>query len=208
MLDPSGSDAVERTRRADRRVGAAGTVPLSGHASRAARPTAACSRSSRSPRRTRERRCSSIAASCRSASGASSVCPADSICGLAIRSASRDWRSPTPHLPFIIPHFGAGMFREALMAADTCPNIHLDTSSSNSWIRYTPGLTLDAVFKTALDGRRRSTSALRHRLVLLSARLAARDLRRRRTTRSPRLVCRPTDQALILGGNFERIFAP
>jgi uncharacterized protein len=56
-----------------------------------------------------------------------------------------------PNVPFIIPHFGAGMFREALMAADTCTNIHLDTSSSNSWIRYTPGMSLDGVFKTAVS---------------------------------------------------------
>ena len=55
-----------------------------------------------------------------------------------------------PKTPFIIPHFGAGLFREALMAADTCPNVYLDTSSSNGWIRYSPGLTLDAVFKAAL----------------------------------------------------------
>ena len=55
-----------------------------------------------------------------------------------------------PKVPFIIPHFGAGLLREALMAADTCANIHFDTSSSNSWTRYTPGLTLDAVFKAAL----------------------------------------------------------
>ena len=54
-----------------------------------------------------------------------------------------------PKVPFIVPHFGAGMFREALMAADACANVHLDTSSSNGWIRYTPGLTLEAVFKTA-----------------------------------------------------------
>ena len=32
-----------------------------------------------------------------------------------------------------------------------CPNVHLDTSSSNGWIKYTPGLTLEQVFKTALD---------------------------------------------------------
>ena len=56
-----------------------------------------------------------------------------------------------PKVPVIIPHFGAGFFREALMAADQCPNIHLDTSSSNSWIRYHPGLTLEAVFRQALD---------------------------------------------------------
>jgi uncharacterized protein len=55
-----------------------------------------------------------------------------------------------PQVPFIVPHFGAGLFREALMAADTCPNVYLDTSSSNGWIRYTPGLTLEAVFRAAL----------------------------------------------------------
>jgi len=56
-----------------------------------------------------------------------------------------------PTVPIIIPHFGAGMLREALMLADCCPNVHLDTSSSNSWIKYTPGLTLEQVFKSALD---------------------------------------------------------
>ena len=56
-----------------------------------------------------------------------------------------------PKVPVIIPHFGAGFLREALMAADQCPNIHLDTSSSNSWIKYHPGLTLEAVFRQALE---------------------------------------------------------
>lgn len=56
-----------------------------------------------------------------------------------------------PAVPVIIPHFGAGFFREALMAAATCPNIFLDTSSSNGWISYMPGLTLQQVFRTALD---------------------------------------------------------
>lgn len=55
-----------------------------------------------------------------------------------------------PGVPFIIPHFGAGFFREALMAADMCPNVLLDTSSSNAWIRYSPGLTLTEVFRHAL----------------------------------------------------------
>ena len=56
-----------------------------------------------------------------------------------------------PAVPLIVPHFGAGMLREALMLADLCPNVYLDTSSSNSWIKYTPGLTLDAVFSAALS---------------------------------------------------------
>ena len=56
-----------------------------------------------------------------------------------------------PEVPVIIPHFGAGFFREALIAADQCPSIHFDTSSSNSWVRFIPGLTLEAVFKQALS---------------------------------------------------------
>ena len=55
-----------------------------------------------------------------------------------------------PRVPVIIPHFGAGFFRETLMAVDQCGTIHLDTSSSNSWIKYYPGLTLEAVFRQAL----------------------------------------------------------
>jgi predicted TIM-barrel fold metal-dependent hydrolase len=59
--------------------------------------------------------------------------------------------SAFPHLPVIIPHFGAGFFREALVAADLTPNIYLDTSSSNAWIKYHTGLTLSDVFRSALD---------------------------------------------------------
>lgn len=55
-----------------------------------------------------------------------------------------------PTVPVIIPHFGAGMFHETLMAADQCKTIHLDTSSSNSWMKYYPGLTLESVFRQAL----------------------------------------------------------
>ncbi len=56
-----------------------------------------------------------------------------------------------PKVPVIVPHFGAGFLREALMAADQCPNIHFDTSSTNSWVKYHPGLTLEQVFRQALD---------------------------------------------------------
>jgi uncharacterized protein len=52
-------------------------------------------------------------------------------------------------LPFIVPHFGAGHFREALMLADLCPNVYLDTSSTNSWMRYEE-LDLPTVFRRAL----------------------------------------------------------
>jgi predicted TIM-barrel fold metal-dependent hydrolase len=52
---------------------------------------------------------------------------------------------------FIIPHFGAGLLRETLMVADLCPNVYLDTSSSNQWIKYDAGLAdLSQVFRRAL----------------------------------------------------------
>lgn len=56
-----------------------------------------------------------------------------------------------PELPIIIPHFGAGFFREALMVADLCPNIYLDTSSSNQWVKYESNLDLKEVFRRALE---------------------------------------------------------
>ena len=55
-----------------------------------------------------------------------------------------------PQIRFIVPHFGAGLFREALMLADLCPNVYLDTSSSNRWMLY-EGLDLRSVFRRALD---------------------------------------------------------
>jgi len=60
--------------------------------------------------------------------------------------------SSFPRLNFVIPHFGAGYLREALMVADLCPNVYLDTSSSNSWIKYlSMNMNLEDVFRKALD---------------------------------------------------------
>ena len=57
-----------------------------------------------------------------------------------------------PGVHFVIPHFGAGYFREALMLGDLAPNVYLDTSSSNSWVKYeTPDIDLKTVFRKALD---------------------------------------------------------
>ena len=54
-----------------------------------------------------------------------------------------------PQIRFVIPHFGAGLFREALMLADLCPNVWLDTSSSNRWMLY-EDLKLSEVFRRAI----------------------------------------------------------
>ena len=57
-----------------------------------------------------------------------------------------------PQLRFVVPHFGAGYFREALMLCDLCPNVYLDTSSTNGWMRYEEAhLDLRTVFRRALD---------------------------------------------------------
>ncbi len=54
-----------------------------------------------------------------------------------------------PHVPIIVPHFGAGMFRELLMVADLCPNVYIDTSSSNGWTKYV-GMSIPDVFRRTL----------------------------------------------------------
>ncbi len=52
---------------------------------------------------------------------------------------------------FVIPHFGAGFFRETLMVGAQCPNVFVDTSSSNSWVA-TQGvpLSMRQVFERAI----------------------------------------------------------
>lgn len=57
-----------------------------------------------------------------------------------------------PRVRFVIPHFGAGLFREALMAGAQAPNVYVDTSSSNGWTAtQSPRPTLVEVFERALD---------------------------------------------------------
>ena len=56
-----------------------------------------------------------------------------------------------PKVNFVVPHFGAGYFRETLMLGDLCPNVFVDTSSSNGWRKYlTPEPSLDTVFRQTL----------------------------------------------------------
>lgn len=56
-----------------------------------------------------------------------------------------------PEVTFVVPHFGAGFLRETLMLGAQCPNVVVDSSSSNGWIRTQPGLELREVFARALD---------------------------------------------------------
>lgn len=110
-----------------------------------------------------------------------------------------------PDVPVIIPHFGAGYFREALMAADQCPTIHLDTSSSNSWIRFHPGLTLEAVFRQAL-----AVAGPTRLLFGTDSSFFPRGWQRPLYEEQDRILratsATDEDRAAIFGGNFNRLF--
>jgi len=110
-----------------------------------------------------------------------------------------------PQVRVIVPHFGAGQFRELLMAVDHSPNIHIDSSSSNSWMKYYPGLTLDAVFRQALAvaGPERvlfGTDSSFFPRGWQQPILAAQDAALRAAGVSDE------DRAKIFGGNFDRLF--
>ncbi len=67
---------------------------------------------------------------------------------LSLFKVARDF----PEIPFIIPHFGAGYFRELLALCWSLPNIHIDSSGSNQWMRWMPyPLTLEDLFRKALE---------------------------------------------------------
>lgn len=108
-----------------------------------------------------------------------------------------------PQVPVIIPHFGAGYFREALMAADQCPTIHFDTSSSNAWIRFNDGLTLERVFRAALAvmGPSRLLFGTDSSFFPRGWQVAVYQDQQRATA-----SLGEADKAAIFGGNFQRLF--
>jgi predicted TIM-barrel fold metal-dependent hydrolase len=110
-----------------------------------------------------------------------------------------------PNVPVIVPHFGAGFFREALMAADQCPTIHLDTSSSNSWIRFDGGQTLEGVFKSALAvlGPTRLLFGTDSSFFPRGWQAGIYEEQQRIMNS---LGVSVADRAAIFGGNFERLF--
>ena len=57
-----------------------------------------------------------------------------------------------PRLKWIVPHFGTGFFRELLLLAAQYPNVYVDTSSSNNWVRYSPyPLTVKDLFQRTYE---------------------------------------------------------
>jgi hypothetical protein len=110
-----------------------------------------------------------------------------------------------PAVPVVIPHFGAGLFREALMAAQAAPNVCLDTSSSNRWTRLYPGLTLREVFARAIDcvGPARLLFGTDSSFFPRGWQRAIYEEQRAVLVD---LGVSVNDQAAIVGGNFTRVF--
>ena len=91
------------------------------------------------------------------------------------------------------------------MAADLCPNLHVDTSSSNAWTKYTPGLRLVDVFRQALAvlgperilfGSDSSFFPRGWQHTVLDAQRAALD----------EIALDAESRAAIFAGNFNRVF--
>ena len=57
-----------------------------------------------------------------------------------------------PELHVVVPHFGVQHVQDLLFAAWGCPNIHVDTSGSNQWVRWMPyKLTLEDLFRRCYE---------------------------------------------------------
>lgn len=67
---------------------------------------------------------------------------------LSLFEVARDF----PEIPFIIPHFGVNTWADVLALAWSLPNVHVDTSGSNQWMRWMPyPLTLEDLFRKAYE---------------------------------------------------------
>ena len=67
---------------------------------------------------------------------------------LSLFEVARDF----PEVPFIVPHFGAGYWQDLLALCWSLPNVYVDSSGSNQWVRWMPyPLTLEDLFRKAFE---------------------------------------------------------
>lgn len=76
--------------------------------------------------------------------GAGGIASQININPLAIHDTAKRF----PHIPIIVPHFGCGYVFETLNLCWACPNVYIDTSGSNQWMRWMPyEVTLESLFR-------------------------------------------------------------
>ena len=110
-----------------------------------------------------------------------------------------------PTVPFIIPHFGCGYFRETLMLGAQAPNVYVDTSSSNGWLVYMPAsLDLKTVFDKTLQvfGPRRILFGTDSNVFPRGWR---QDIFQQQVEMLKALNLSQADAELLLGGNIARL---
>ncbi|MFW6134907.1 MAG: amidohydrolase family protein [Elusimicrobiota bacterium] len=110
-----------------------------------------------------------------------------------------------PDQRFVIAHFGAGFFREALMLTYKRNNVYFDTSGTNNWLCYHPrGLNLVDVFKQTLDlvGPQRVIFGTDSRLIVDEYRKNILD--QQKEILSKLLKSKEVD--MVMGGNARRIY--
>jgi predicted TIM-barrel fold metal-dependent hydrolase len=120
----------------------------------------------------------------------------------SLHAAARDF----PSIPFIVPHFAAGYFRELLFLGYHAPNIYVDTSGTNRWIEYLPEqLSLREVFKKAL-----SVFGPDHILFGTDSRMLSQGYRMKILEEQERILgdlsLSIEDRALVMGGNAARLY--
>lgn len=60
--------------------------------------------------------------------------------------------SDFPTMKLVVPHFGACYWRELLQLCWQCPNVYVDTSGSNQWMRWMPyDLELKKLFRKSVE---------------------------------------------------------
>ena len=113
-----------------------------------------------------------------------------------------------PGLTFCVPHFGAGFFRETLIAGAQCPNVITDTSSTNSWTKTQPDFpSLTDVLARALDvfGPERVVFGTDSNVFPAGWR---RERYERWRAIAQELGLSTEDQRSLFSGNAERLLAP
>jgi predicted TIM-barrel fold metal-dependent hydrolase len=80
--------------------------------------------------------------------GAGGVSYHPNITPAVLEPVARDF----PTVDFVVPHFGIQYVTDLLFLCWSCPNVHVDTSGSNQWVRWMPyKLTLEDLFQRFVE---------------------------------------------------------